>query len=160
MAPRIQIAFVRIAVTAIAMSAVGACGGSDGSPTEAEPPPNYAGVWVGQTATNRAVRMVVNSAGVVDSLSITVRLFLGAATCTGPLSLQAPVSISGTTFAATIVYPASGIESAVQGTFSSATSLSGSYGGYSGGFGVICGNSISIGTGSPLSSGTFQATKN
>jgi hypothetical protein len=45
------------------------------------------------------------------------------------------------------------------GTFSG-TSVSGSYQGYSGSFSLVCGGMLIVGTGSPLSSGNWSATKN
>lgn len=131
------------------------CGG--GSPSEPEAP-NYAGVWVGQTSANRDVRMVVSSSGVVDSLSITVRLSVGMGSCTGPLILSAPTSLQGSSLNATLEFPGSNITSNATGTFSG-SSVSGSYQGHSGSFSLICGGSYIVGTGSPLSSGTWQATK-
>lgn len=147
---------VVLAVTAVA------CGGSDdgASPTEPEAPPNYAGVWEGQTSANRSVRMVVNNSGGIDSLSIMVRLTLGFATCTGPMVLQSPTSITGSSFSATVVFPGSNVTSAVTGTFSSEAAMTGTYQGYSGGFALGCGTRFNIGTGNLLSDGTFNATKN
>lgn len=120
---------------------------------------DYSGVWEGLTGSNRDVRMVVGSAGTIDSLSIRVRLTLGGGTCTGPLLLDGPVSIQGNSFTASTYFPGSTIVSQVQGTFSSATSMSGTYQGQSGSFSLLCGSSFSVGTGSLLSAGTFQATR-
>jgi hypothetical protein len=131
------------------------CGGDSPSEPEAE---SYAGVWVGQTSANRAVRMVVSPSGAVDSLSITVRVSVGMGSCTGPLLLSAPASLQGSSLSATLEFPGSNITTTASGAFSG-SSVSGSYQGYSGSFSLICGGSYIVGTGSPLSSGTWQATK-
>jgi hypothetical protein len=102
--------------------------------------------------------MVVSSTGAIDSLSITVRLSVGMGSCTGPLLLSAPAALQGSSFNASLEFPGSNITSSASGTFSG-SSVSGSYQGYSGSFSLICGSSYIVGSGSPLSSGTWQATK-
>jgi hypothetical protein len=146
-------------ITALAALSAAACGGGGDSVTEPEAPPSYAGVWEGQTSRNRTVRVVVNGAGGIDSLKLTVRLSLGGGYCTGPMILDSPTPVVGNKFTATVVFPGSTIRSTVHGTFGSSSALSGDYEGYSGSFAVVCGNNFSIGTGSLLSAGTFQATK-
>ena len=91
-------------------------------------------------------------------LSITVRMTIGMGSCTGPLLLSSSAAISGSSFTASMAFPGSNITSTAQGSFSG-TSASGSYSGYSGSFSLVCGSSFTVGTGSPLSSGTWTAVK-
>lgn len=130
-----------------------------GCDSSTEPEPDYSGIWVGQTAADRDVRMVIGPSGSIDSLSVRVRLSVGIGTCTGPMLLDAPASVSGSSFSATVKFPGSDITSTVEGTFSSETSVSGTYEGYSGSFSLLCGSYYIVGTGSPLSAGSFTATK-
>jgi len=122
-------------------------------------PEQYAGVWTGTTGAGREVRMVVSDVGVVDSLSIRVRLSVGLGSCTGPLLLDEPVQITGDSYSAQATFPGSNITTSVTGSFSSASAVTGTHGSFSGSFQLVCGGSYIIGTGSPLSSGTWEATK-
>jgi hypothetical protein len=106
------------------------------------------------------VRLVVGANNVVDTLRITVRLSVGLSTCTGPLVLQTAVPIQGGRFTAQTTFVGSSVQSTATGTFASPQSIGGTFEGYSGSFSLVCGSSFIIGSGSPLSSGTWQATKN
>lgn len=159
-----------LALLLLALAAVGCSGGGGGSPTEpgARPTPaptpspaQYAGTWSGTTGTGRSVRMVVNDAGMVESLRVEVRLDFPTFTCTGPLLLNNPVQISGNTFNAQVTFPNSNITTTINGTFSSTSAVSGMHGEKSGAFSLTCGNRFTTGTtGSTfLRSDSWSATK-
>lgn len=117
------------------------------------------GVWKGTTNSNRNVELCVADGAVQDAL-VTVRLSFPTFTCTGPLTIQNSVPITGSAFSGSFSFPGSSIFTTVRGTFTSSTAMSGSHDGYSGGFFIICGSTFSLGTaGTILSPGTYTATK-
>lgn len=118
------------------------------------------GNWTGTTGSGRPVRLCVAD-GALQSAEITVRLDLITFGCVTPLIIQNALGITGNTFSGTFTtYPAvSNVFTTGRGTFTSASAMNGSWDRFSGSFLLICGSSISFGTGSILSSGTYTATK-
>jgi len=107
------------------------------------------------------VGLTVSTTGYVDSLIANWRLSLGTSTCTGPASadLGAHPIINGA-FEMPVTFPGSSITSTLRGSFSAdGTLLSGSFDAYSGQYTVVCGTTLSFGTGTPLSSGTWRAQR-
>jgi len=120
----------------------------------------YAGTWMGTTSQNLPVFFRVNSQGVVDSLTARLRLNFPTFTCTGTFPATPPIAINAARVDAVVGLPAvTNIGTTLHGTFSSATSVSGTYDGFSGSFFITCGSTFSVGTGSPLAAGTWQATR-
>jgi hypothetical protein len=116
------------------------------------------GIWKGTTNGNRNVELCVADGAVQDAL-VTVRLSFPTFTCTGPLTITDSVPITGSAFSDSFDFPGSNISTTVRGTFNSST-LSGSHDGYSGGYFILCGSTLSFGTGgSILAAGTYTATK-
>lgn len=117
------------------------------------------GIWKGTTNSNRNVELCVADGAVQDAL-VFVRLTFTTFSCTGPLTIANPVPITGSTFSGPFTFPGSNISTTVRGSFTSSTAMNGSHEGYSGGFFIICGSTVSIGTaGTILSPGTYTATK-
>lgn len=115
----------------------------------------YTGVWRGTTSDNRNVYFRVTTGGVVDNLTVQVRLNFVTVACTYTLSARTDHPIQGDS----LVVSVSGvIPTTVRGRFTSATAASGSYDSYSGGVFAICGSSLIVGTIS-VASRTWQATK-
>lgn len=121
--------------------------------------PDLAGVYQGTTSQNLPVYIRVNSAGAIDSLAIRLRLSLGSATCTGTWSKYSGITItSAGSFETPFDLVGSSITTKVRGTFANKT-VSGSWDAFSGSFSIVCGSYWTIGTGSPLPSGTYTATR-
>jgi PKD repeat protein len=119
----------------------------------------YAGSWSGTTNGSLPVLFHVNDSGVVDNLTIDLKLRAGGHTCTYEAqSLGSPV-LSGSSLSVPVAVLGTGISSTVSGTFSSTSSISGTFTGYHGQFSLTCGGSYTTGIGSPLESGTWQASK-
>ena len=121
----------------------------------------YAGTWVGKTSGNLVVGLTVSTTGYVDSLIVNWRLSFGTSTCTGPASadLAAHPIINGA-FELPVTFPGSSITSMLRGSFSpDGTLVSGTFDSYSGEYTLVCGSTLSVGTGTPLSSGTWQAQR-
>lgn len=136
--------------------------GAGGAPTDAPPEPSpYEGTWTGTTSRNLPIAFTVNAAGEVDSLIVGLRLSYGLYTCTGPaVAASDPDAIIDQHFDVPVDFPASSVSSIVRGDFSDdGTSVSGAYEGYSGSYSIFCGGSFTIGTGSPLSAGTWTAAR-
>lgn len=117
------------------------------------------GIWKGMTNSNRNVELCVAEGAVQDAL-VSVRLNFTTFSCTGPLTIENPVPITGSTFSGPFTFPGSNISTTVRGTFTSSTAMNGSHDGYSGSFFIVCGSTVSIGTaGTILSPGTYTANK-
>jgi hypothetical protein len=118
------------------------------------------GLWAGTTDENREVTACVAD-NAIQTLSIKVRLDMFTTSCITPLVTFKPLAISGNNFSGTVqTYPEiSNTFVTLTGAFPSNTSMNGSWPSFSGGFYVICGNSITIGFGTPLDSGTMTAAR-
>lgn len=118
----------------------------------------YLGAWTGTTSQGLAFYLRVADDNFIDSLNARIRLSFPTFTCTGDF-LASLVEVQGNKFDARVSNPATNITSTFHGTFASETGVSGTYDGYSGSYFIICGSIFSFGTASPLSAGTWQATK-
>ncbi len=118
----------------------------------------YLGTWTGNTSQGLAFYMRVADDNFIDSLNARIRLSFPTFTCTGDF-LAGLVEAQGNKFDASVSNPATTITTIFHGTFASETGVSGTYDGHSGSYFIICGNTVSLGTGSTLSSGTWQAAK-
>ncbi|MBI2214820.1 MAG: pre-peptidase C-terminal domain-containing protein [Acidobacteria bacterium] len=125
---------------------------------------SHDGLWSGMTDGNRPVEACVAS-DQLQMLRITVRLTLpglGSSCTTKIVRLNSPVSLSGNDYAAGVsAYPEiSNVFTTVNGSFPSATTMSGSWGSFSDAWYIFCGSSIAFGTGgTTLAAGSFTATK-
>ena len=120
---------------------------------------NLEGIWKGTTDSNRNVELCVAENALQDAL-VTVRLVFPTFSCTGPLTIQNAIPLTGSTFSSSFTFPGSTISTTVRGTFTSSTAMNGSHDGYTGSYVIICGSTVSIGTGGTLlSPGTYTATK-
>lgn len=118
------------------------------------------GLWAGTTDENREVTAcVANNA--IQTLSIRVRLDTFSGGCITPLVRFNPLPITGSNFSGTVqTYPEiSNAFTTLTGSFPSNTSMTGSWPSFSGGFYLICGNTVTIGFGTILDSGSMTATK-
>jgi len=118
----------------------------------------YLGTWTGSTSQNLSFYMRVADDSFIDSLNARIRLSFPTFTCTGDF-LAGLTEVTANRFDARVSNPSTNITTTYHGTFASETSVNGTYDGYSGSFFIICGSTVSFGTASPLSSGTWQATK-
>jgi hypothetical protein len=114
-----------------------------------------AGQWDGTTSQGLPVYMRVNSSGRIDTLTVRMSLSLGTSTCTGTVVRSNVLINSDGSFTSSVGL---GYSTPFRGQFTSQTQASGTIDAYSGGFALICGSSLFIGTTS-VSSRTWQATK-
>ena len=133
----------------------------DDSPTDTQQQnvAQYAGTWTGTTGQSLPVYFHITSAGIVDSLTVRIRMSLGLGTCTGTFSKDTTVTLEGNTFGGRVYLPGASFKTKVRATLGSASSASGTYDGYYGSFVLICGSSLSMGTGTMISQDTWSATK-
>lgn len=137
------------------------CGGGD-SGTSPSAPPNYSGNWAGTTSDRNPISFFVDGQQVTTA-SIGVDVCMGTyprdACCTFTLTSSAAAAISNNSFEIP-VRSTSGISYAttVRGSFSSATSASGTVASFQA-TSLICGGSLYFGT--PVSQGgeTWTASK-
>jgi cysteine-rich repeat protein len=120
----------------------------------------YRGYWEGTTSQSLEVSFHVTAAGEVPDLLIRLRLNIGTATCTAYF-LGDTTTVSGNSFTTAVSNPLASLSPnpTVKTTFGSTTSSSGTYSGYSGSYVIMCGSTLSLGTGSLLSAGTFTAKR-
>ena len=114
------------------------------------------GVWAGTTDQNLPVRMRINAAGLIDSLTVRVTATFGLSTCTATVVKTGVVIDADSTFDATVGI---GFSAPMQGRFTSATTVRGTIDAYVGSFGVVCGTMAIIGTGNPWSAIQWQVQK-
>ncbi len=121
----------------------------------------YAGVWTGTTGQGFPIYFRITSAGIIDSLTIRIRMSFSTFTCTAPFDKDSTVSVQGNSFVAKVRYAgSSNIITRVRATLNSASESVGSYDGYGGSFSIICGSVFAVGTaGSIISQSTWTATK-
>jgi len=122
-------------------------------------PAQYAGVWTGTTDQSLPVYFRITQTGLVDSLTVRIRLYIGLSTCTGTFIKDSVTTVQGGAFVARVMLPGSNVSTRVRTTLSSSTGGSGTYDGYSGSFSIICGSSFTMGTGSIMGKTTWQASK-
>jgi hypothetical protein len=122
-------------------------------------PAQYAGVWTGTTDQSLPVYFRVTQTGVVDSLTVRIRLYVGMSTCTGTFVKDSACMIQGGAFVARVMLPGSSVSTRMRTTLSSPGAAGGTYDGYSGSFSIICGSSYMVGTGSIMGKTIWQATK-
>jgi hypothetical protein len=139
-------------------AAEGGTDGGAGADDGAGGPSPYSGFWKGTTSQGTPMGFTVNDAGQVDSLIVTIDMRLGQATCVALFHPAAPVNIANAGFSVIAKYPGGNPTTGVAGTFSGTTQASGTFTGFSGGFAVVCGSTVSVGTGSLFAGGTWQAT--
>ncbi len=132
-------------------------GPDTGTPNVAQ----YAGVWTGTTDQRLPVYFRITSSGVVDSLTIRIRMEFPTFTCTATFNKDTTVSVQGNSFVARVKYAGStNIITRVRATLSSASSSQGSYDGYGGSFSLVCGSTFATGfTSTIIDQGTWTATK-
>ncbi len=121
----------------------------------------YAGVWQGTTSQNRPIYFRVNEAGIIDSLMITIRMSFSGFYAVANFDKDTTVSIQADSFAVGVSLPSSitNVYSRVRGSFASSTSAQGTYDGFSGSYYFFSSTIISFGTGTIISKGTWQATR-
>lgn len=154
----------RIVVSSIAIALLIVSGCKKDEPTGPNTStPNvalYAGVWTGTTGQSLPVYFHINSSGVVDSLTIRIRMSLATFTCTATFFKDSTVTMQGNTFVARVSYAGASFVTWVRATLSSESASQGTYDGYGGSFSLICGSTFSYGTASSIiSQGTWSATK-
>jgi hypothetical protein len=114
------------------------------------------GQWSGTTAQNLPVRMRINAAGSIDSLTVRLTATFGLSTCTGTVVRTGVPINADSTFETTVGI---GFPTSMRGRFTTATTVSGTIDGYSGAFGIVCGAMVMIGTGSPWSNIQWQGQR-
>jgi hypothetical protein len=125
----------------------------------------YAGVWTGMTGQNLPIYFRVTSSGIIDSLTIRLRITfptIPSSSCTATFERDSGNAMQGSTFVSRVALPPTitNIFSRVRGTFLSPATAEGSYDRYSGSYFMYCGSTFNFGTGGTvLSQGTWTATK-
>lgn len=118
----------------------------------------YAGTWAGTTSQSRTFAMWVGN-GVIDSVRVQVRVTIisGLSSCLVTYVPTAVTIAADRTFHVSLDSP-SMITGSLTGSFTSTTAANGTFqAGWNGT--VICGSSITFGTGGNSASGTWTATK-
>lgn len=118
-----------------------------------------AGAWDGTTSQNLPVYMRITPTGLIDSLTVRLRISLGLGTCSATyVTRNVQVSDSGT-----VEFPValpSLFSTRIRGTFSSATTIAGTYDNITTGSVIICGSTVFFSSsGSTYPSGTWTARK-
>ncbi|HXG37757.1 MAG TPA: T9SS type A sorting domain-containing protein [Bacteroidota bacterium] len=125
----------------------------------------YAGVWTGTTGQNLPIYFRVTSSGIIDSMTIRLRVTfptIPSSSCTATFQRDSGNAIQGTSFVSRVALPPAitNIFTRVRAAFLSSTSAQGTYDRYSGSYFMYCGSTFIFGTGGTvLSQGTWTATK-
>jgi hypothetical protein len=120
----------------------------------------YAGTWNGTTSQNLPLYFHITKLGIIDSVNARLRMSFGTFTCTANFSAGNKNVVANDTFNIFLSIPIANVTTRLRGTFSSATSVTGTYSKFSDSYFVICGGMLSMGTaGTIISAGTFNATK-
>lgn len=118
-----------------------------------------AGAWDGTTSQNLPVYMRMTPTGLIDSLTIRLRISLGLGTCSATyVTRNVQVSDSGTVeFPVTLP---SLFSTRVRGTFTSSAAVTGTYDAITTGSIILCGNTVFFGSsGTTHPSGTWTGRK-
>jgi hypothetical protein len=120
----------------------------------------YAGTWNGTTSQNLPLYFHITKLGVFDSVNVRLRMNFGTFTCTANFSAGNINVVANDTFNIFLSIPITNVTTRLRGTFSSATSVTGTYSKFSDSYFVICGGTLAMGTGgTTISAGTFSAAK-
>jgi len=132
-----------------------ACGGS--SPT-GPTALNYSGTWRGSTSQGLPITITV-AGDMVSAVDLQIRVSMAGASCTSAFKANATAQIANASFSMPIT-STSGVSysSTLEGTFASATSLSGRIRSFSAN-GLLCSGVFVIGTPVSQSERTFTANK-
>jgi hypothetical protein len=118
-----------------------------------------AGAWDGTTSQNLPVYMRITPTGLIDSLTIRLRISLGIGTCSATyVTRNVQVSDSGTVeFPVTLP---SLFSTRVRGTFTSSVAVAGTYDAITTGTVILCGNTVVFGSsGTTHPSGSWTGRK-
>ncbi len=129
----------------------------DANPTNVD---QYAGVWAGTTGQNLPVYFHITPAGVIDSLTIQIKMDFVTFTCTATFVKDSSISVQGNSFVARVKYAGANFVTRVRATLGSASSSQGSHDSYGGEFDLWCGTTHAWGMASEIiAQGTWTATK-
>jgi hypothetical protein len=136
-----------------------ACSGGSGSGNSTGPSP-FAGIWFGSTSQGKALKFQVQDDGATGGFIATFKMSFGTDSCTGPLTATSTPSISGSELSVPIAYVGGNIATTMQGAFSDANAINGTYTAFDQSYRAICGSQLIMGTGGAIiSAGTWQATR-
>jgi len=110
----------------------------------------YGGTWTGTTGQGLPIYIHITQAGMIDSLTVRISVYVGLSSCTGTFTKDSVCSLKNGSFVARVMLPGSSLVTRVRGSLSSSSSGSGTYDGYGGSFSLICGSSFMIGTSGSL----------
>lgn len=139
-----------------------ACNSSKNSVGPQEPKISpYTGVWEGTNSQNRAIYFQVTEDGIVDTLSIRLKMSFVTFSVTTNFIPDTTCQVKSDTFCIVAELPPiiSNIYTTIHATFDSDTSASGKYDKFYGSFYIITSSYASFGTGTALSAGTWKAHK-
>lgn len=118
----------------------------------------YAGYWEGKTGQNEPVSFHVTSSGQVPDMLLRLQLSLAGGTCTATFNGDA-AAVLGDGFTSIVRVPGISVTPTATTTFSSSSAAAGTYTGSSGSFTIVCGSTLTIGSGTILSDGTFTLSR-
>lgn len=121
----------------------------------------FSGIWQGKTSQNNPIYFQVTEAGVVDTLSIRLKMSFVTFSVTANFIPDTTCQVKQDTFCIVASLPpvVSNIYTTVHATFDSDTSASGKYDKFYGSFFIITSSHATFGTGTALSAGTWTAKK-
>jgi N-acetylneuraminic acid mutarotase len=132
----------------------GGPGGADTRPA-AEPSP-HAGQWVGKTSQGLPLQFSISKDGIVEGLLMQVRMNLANATCTANFWPSQVATLDGSSLSTVASFPLGSQTTTIKGTLAPGNAQ-GTFTGVSGGYFLVCGGTLSIGSGTLFSDGTWQA---
>jgi hypothetical protein len=119
----------------------------------------FKGSWLGKTSSGLNIGFTVTADGTIDSLILFVSLRVGLGICTAPALASARASISAGAFEVPLRFPAGLSTGSISGVFAAdAQSVSGSYARIENSS-IVCGSTLTVGTGLVVASGTFTAQR-
>jgi hypothetical protein len=120
--------------------------------------PLFAGIFQGTTSQGEPLEFAVDVDGTLRGFRVTMEMSLAGATCTGPFTARTrPVSVPE--FSVPVKFITGNVATVFHGTFENVDSVSGTYDDAPNGYALLCGSSLSIGTGVTFGAGTWTATR-
>jgi len=133
----------------------------DKSPTKPEEPQisPYAGVWKGTTSNNRPIYFSITEQGMIDSLAVDIKIYLGSYNCVITYTADS-IHVEADSFAAFLYVPVTNVSTTLHGTFTSDNTATGTYDEFSDDYFFSNGSIFIIGTGgTQMRAGTWEASK-
>lgn len=130
------------------------------APTSTVSVAQYAGVWTGTTGQNLPVYFRITSQGVIDSLTVRIRLNVGPYSCNATLTKDSGATVQNGAFVGRVKLPGSTVFTSVRATLGSPSIAQGTYDSYWASSAVACGAIFFYGSSdSVIKLGTWQATR-